>query len=133
MTGLGVGSWVCLREGGGEEVVIDAAPACRAHSVIVINNSGLAIWARTGQFVCPQSSVDKWSQFRWVLCIKQNRCSRGMLRWEATGGNMLFAALYLQQVGVVQRGRRWRNLGHVQHIILSRTASCDDFRLSLIH
>lgn len=55
----GRGGWVGVFGGG--KGVIDAAPACEAHSVIVINNSGLAIWAQTGQFVCPQSRLDKWS------------------------------------------------------------------------
>lgn len=65
----------------------------RPHSVIVINNGGLAIWAQTDQFVCPQSRLDKWSQFHWVLCIKQNRCSQGWWGvggWEGTGGNVQF-------------------------------------------
>lgn len=63
VTGRGVGGegvGGCIWGGGGKGV-IDAAPACEAHSVIVINNSGLAIWAQTGQFVCPQSRLDKWS------------------------------------------------------------------------
>lgn len=47
--------------GGGEEVVIDAAPGVQGpRSVIVINNGVLAIWPQTGHFVCPQSSLDKW-------------------------------------------------------------------------
>lgn len=46
---------------GGGEGDIDAAPMCEAHSVIVINNGELAIWAQTGQFVYPQSTLDKWS------------------------------------------------------------------------
>lgn len=38
----------------GREGDIDAAPMCETYSVIVINNIGLAIWAQTGQFVCPE-------------------------------------------------------------------------------
>lgn len=45
----------------GGEGDIDAAPMCKAHSVIVINNGELAIWVQTGQFVYPQSPLDKWS------------------------------------------------------------------------
>lgn len=99
-----VGRWVGVVGGG--RGVIDAAPACEAHSVIVINNSGLAIWAQTEQFVCPQSRLDKWSQFHWVLCIKQNRCSQGWGGGRAPEEMYSFVALYLQQVSVVLRGHR---------------------------
>lgn len=90
----GVYGWV----GGGEEVVIDAAPGVQGpRSVIVINNGVLAIWLQTGHFVCPQSSLDKWREGEvgggavQALRIKRNRCSREESpRWEAAAGNMLF-------------------------------------------
>lgn len=86
--------------GGGEEVVIDAAPGVQGpRSVIVINNGVLAIWPQTGHFVCPQSSLDKWREGEvgggvQVLRIKRNRCSREESpRWEAAARNMLFLFL----------------------------------------
>lgn len=57
---IGRGGWVCFGGRGGKGD-IDAAPMCKAHSVIVINTGELAIWAQTGQFVYPQSTLDKWS------------------------------------------------------------------------